>query len=80
MSTELQTLLDAALQLPESERGELAARLLDTLDENSEEADEIAWAEELQNRIDDAQSGAAATVPWEVVRQKMVDMNNAATG
>lgn len=73
MSTQLQTLLDAELQLPESERGELAARLLDTLDENLQEA------KELQRRIDDAQSGAAATVPWEVVRQKMVDRNNAAT-
>ena len=72
MSTQLQTLLDAALQLPESERGELAVRLLNTLDDDSEEA------EELQRRIDDARSGAATTVPWEVVRQKMVDMNDSA--
>ncbi len=78
MSTQLQSLFDAALQLPESERGELAERLLETLHESSEEAEEAAWAEELQRRIDDVRSGADATVPWEVVRQKMVDMNNAA--
>ena len=80
MSTQLQSLFDAALQLPESERGELAARLMDTLDEASEETEEAAWAEELLRRIDGTRSGADATVPWEVVRQKMVVMNNAAAG
>ena len=80
MSAQLQAVLDAALQLPESERGELAERLMDTLDETSEEAEEAAWAEELQRRIDEVRSGQAATIPWEVVRQKMVDMNNAAAG
>ena len=73
MSTQMQTLLDAAMQLPESERGELAARLLDTLGDDSEEA------KELQRRIDAVRSGTATTVPWEVVSQKMVDRNNAAT-
>ena len=77
MSTQLQSLFDAALQLPEPEGGELAARLIDTLDEDLEKEEEAA---EVQRHIDDVRSGAAATVPWEVVRQKMVDMNNATTG
>ena len=81
MSTQQQSLFDAALLLPESERGELAARLMDTLDDDTEsDLDEAEWAEELQRRIDEARSGAVATVPWEVVRQKMVDINNAAAG
>jgi len=76
MSTQLQSVLDAALLLSENERGELAARLLETIDDT----DEAEWAEELQRRIDDVRSGRTPPVPWDSVRQKMVDMNNAASG
>ena len=77
MSTQLQSVLDAALRLPEAERGELATRLMDTLNHASVEADESGWTEELLRRIDDVRSGRETTVPWDAVRQKMADMNNA---
>ena len=63
MSTQLQTLLDAALQLPESERGELAARLMDTLDDAPEFHEE--WDDELKRRLEDYRSGKSVPVPWD---------------
>lgn len=64
----MQSVLEAALLLPGPERGELAARLMDAEDRDA--------AAELQKRIDDVQTGHVATIPWEVVRRKMVDKNN----
>ena len=75
MSTQFQSLLDAALLLPEAERGELAALLLDSLeDEDLEEITEAEWAAELQQRIEDVRSGKSETVPWEVVRKELKEI------
>lgn len=78
MSTQFQSIFDAALLLPESERGELAARLMDTFDDDSEEAEEAAMAEELQRRIDDGTSGRIQTIPFEVVLRRMQEDIDAA--
>ena len=72
MSTQFQSVFDAALLLPESERGELAARLMDTLEEKADsDLDEDGWGEELHHRIDDIASGRVETVPLEVVLRHM---------
>ncbi len=72
MSPQLQAVFDAAMQLSEAERGELAALLLDSFDdEEFEEISEPEWAAELQQRIEDVRSGKSETVPWEVVRKEM---------
>ena len=61
MSTQLQSVLDAALLLPESERGELAARLMDTLEVIPEFHSE--WNAEIQRRIEDMRTGRVPGIP-----------------
>ena len=65
MSTQLQSLLDAALLLPESERGELADKLYESLDDASTLVDNDGWGEELKHRLDDYRSGKSVPVPWD---------------
>jgi len=75
MSPQFQSILDAALKLPESERGELAAMLLDSFeDEDLEEISEAEWAAELHQRIEDVRSGKSVTVPWEEVRKELEEI------
>ena len=63
MSTQLQELLDAAMQLPEADRGELADKLYDSLDDPSTLVDEDGWGDELKRRLDDFRSGKSIPVP-----------------
>ena len=63
MTTQLQALLDAALQLPDADRGELANKLYDSLDDTSTLIDEDDWGDELKRRIDDYRSGKSVPVP-----------------
>jgi putative addiction module component (TIGR02574 family) len=71
MSTQMQTLLDAAMQLPESERGELAVRLLNTLDDAPEFHEE--WDDELKGRLEDYRSGKTVPVPWDEAMKLIMD-------
>ncbi len=48
MSTQVQTLLEAALELSEIEREELAGRIYDSLSDPETEVDEDGWSEELK--------------------------------
>ena len=73
MSTQLQSLFDAALLLPELERGELAARLLDSLDSEADEGADSEWTEEIRNRIEDVRTGKVQTVPWTAAREQIMD-------
>jgi putative addiction module component (TIGR02574 family) len=65
-------LLDAALQLPEDARIELANRLFESLDPAEDEGDvEAAWAEEIKRRLEDLQSGREKAIPldeaWKII-------------
>jgi putative addiction module component (TIGR02574 family) len=71
MSQNVEELLREACELPETERAKLAGRLLDTLDEQAEEAIEAAWAEEVERRVRQLESGEVKTIPWEEVRAKL---------
>lgn len=55
--------LQEALKLPEQERAELAARLLESLDSAAEEVVEQDWELEIQRRIEQVESGAIQCVP-----------------
>jgi putative addiction module component (TIGR02574 family) len=67
------------MKLPESERGALAVRLLDSVgkpeDEVGEPEDEVAraWLEEARRRLTDIQEGREETVPWEDVRRDLFE-------
>lgn len=70
MLTDVSSILDAALRLPNNERAELASRLLESLEPVFADADiEAAWAAEIKRRIDDLNSGKEKTIPWDKARR-----------
>jgi putative addiction module component (TIGR02574 family) len=64
-------LLSQAMSLSEQERADLAARLLDTLDDQGDADYAPAWEAELQQRIAQLDSGAVQAVPWQQARQNI---------
>lgn len=71
MTTEANKLLENALRLPEADRAALATKLLDSLDPESEEEVETAWAKEIEKRLDDLDQGRVKTIPWSEVRGRL---------
>ena len=71
MSRDVAALFREASQLPENDRAELAGRLLETLQGEPDEGVEAAWAEEVERRIRQIESGEVKTIPWEEVRAKL---------
>jgi putative addiction module component (TIGR02574 family) len=72
MSSRAQELLREALTLPASERADVAAELLASLeDEETDPADiEAAWATEIEKRARRVLDGESAGIPWEEVRRR----------
>ena len=67
-------LLQEALKLPHSERADVAAELLASLDEEpAESLEEVerAWAAEIELRARRVLSGASAGVPWAEVKDRI---------
>jgi len=56
---ELNEVLESALTLSAGDRARLAERLLDSLDELSEEESERLWAEEAERRLQEYRAGRA---------------------
>lgn len=71
MTKAAQELLADALRLDTTERAKLAAELLASLDGEPEEDVEAAWAEEVERRMDEIESGAVKLVPWEDVKRRV---------
>ena len=64
MSPESQSLLDAALTLPETERALLSQRLAESLSPDADElADEELFAE-LERRRAEVEEGQVQLIPW----------------
>jgi len=74
MTMEANELLKKALALPDKERADLAASLIDSLDYTVDEDVEAAWQEEISRRLKDLDSGRVRTIPWEEVRRKAYTM------
>jgi len=62
-------LLEDALKLDASERAELASELLASLDGETDEDAEVAWAAEIEDRAARARSGEDRGKPWPEVRE-----------
>lgn len=73
MSTNVDAITAAALALPEDEREELVARLVESLDGPPDDDVEQAWAHEIARRLEDVRSGTEKGVPWEEVRKRLQD-------
>lgn len=61
-----------ALTLPESERAEVAGRLLASLDDVADSGEvHQAWTSEIKSRVDDIVSGRVQTIPRDDVRKQL---------
>ena len=76
MTPAFETLLDQALQLAEEERGELAARLLRSLEPEDGDAPttqewEAAWSAELDRRVREVREGRVQLVDGDEVMAEL---------
>ena len=71
MTNTATTLLEQALSLPEHDRAELAARLLESLDDDDRESVDAAWAQEIDRRCDALDKGEAVTSDWNEFRARI---------
>lgn len=68
MKSVAQEVARKALELDEQDRAEIAALLLDSLEENAEDA---AWIAEIERRGAEMESGAVQGIPWEELRDRL---------
>ena len=66
-----------AADLSEQDRAALAGLLIESLEGEPDQHDEAAWAAEIQKRIAELDAGTVETIPWEQVRQRLIDRLNA---
>ena len=76
MAPNTEQLLQAALKLPDNERGELAARLIESLEPTAEEDAESAWGMEIRQRIEELDRGTVQPIPWAEARRMILDDND----
>jgi len=65
------TLLSEVLDLPERDRAEVAARILESLEETQDDDVDEAWARELERRAAAVDSGEVVTSDWNVLRRRI---------
>ena len=80
MNTTAKQLYDNALQLPDSERSELAAWLIESLDPEVDRDVEKAWDVEIKRRIDELDSGAVTAIPWPEARRMILGLSDGPSG
>jgi putative addiction module component (TIGR02574 family) len=64
-------LLTIALELPEHQRAEIAATLLESLDPAGQEGVDEAWAREIERRCAAMDAGEAITSDWNEFRSQV---------
>jgi putative addiction module component (TIGR02574 family) len=79
MTHDAAQLLEQALRLPEGERADLAARLLDSLDAATDSDVEAAWSTEIQNRLEELDTGKVQPIPWAEARKLIQDTSDDAS-
>jgi putative addiction module component (TIGR02574 family) len=76
MDTQAELILQSALNLQASERAEIAATLLRSLDDQVDDILDPAWAEEIRRRIESIEKGEVQLIPWEDVIRSMRERLN----
>lgn len=64
-------LLRDALALPVEARAELVDSLIESLDQIAEEGAEEAWAREIEDRLEQVDTGAVELLPWTSARERL---------
>lgn len=80
MTRRAEDLLTEALQLADAERGELAARLLDSLESPSDTPADPLSESKIKDRLEDVRSGRVVPVPWDEARRQIMDDADGAAG
>lgn len=66
-----------AADLSEHDRATLAGLLIESLEGEPDRDVEAAWAAEIEKRVAELDAGSVETIPWEQVRQRLIDRLNA---
>ena len=66
-----------AADLSEKDRADLAGLLIESLEGAPDPDVEAAWAAEITRRVAEVEAGTVKTIPWEQVRQRLIDRLNA---
>jgi putative addiction module component (TIGR02574 family) len=64
-------ILDKALRQPETDRARIAEALIASLDAQSDREVDRAWQHEINNRLNEIDTGTLKCVPWEEVRDRL---------
>lgn len=72
MSTHVIELFEKASNLSEKERATLAGLLIESLESEVDPDVEEAWRAEIERRVAELDAGTVETVPWEVVKAKLL--------
>jgi putative addiction module component (TIGR02574 family) len=73
MSERSTAVLEEVLKWPSAERGDLAARLLESFDADTDADAQDAWADEIQLRIEEIRSSNVVGVPWAEARAQILN-------
>ncbi|MBC8181865.1 addiction module protein [candidate division KSB1 bacterium] len=79
MEKAVEKILTQALQTKPKDRAFIAERLISSLDTEADLNVEIAWQNEISNRIKEVDNGIVDCLPWEVVRERL-RRNSVVTG
>ena len=71
MTKNAERLLDEILRLPELDRAEIAARLIESLEREVDADVDAAWAAEIERRCAALDAGQAVTSDWNDVRRRI---------
>jgi putative addiction module component (TIGR02574 family) len=72
MSNEFEAVFNAAMQLTEDERVDLADRIYFSVSGEHQAEIDRAWAEEIDRRAKEIDEGRATLVAWEEVRDRLL--------
>jgi putative addiction module component (TIGR02574 family) len=72
MSTHVTELFAKASILSEEERATLVGLLIESLESEADPNVEEAWCVEIERRLADLDAGTAKSVPWEIVKAKLL--------
>jgi putative addiction module component (TIGR02574 family) len=66
----------AASELSDEDRAALAGLLIESLEGEPDPDVEAAWASEIEKRVAELDAGTVQSIPWEQVRQRLLDRLN----
>jgi putative addiction module component (TIGR02574 family) len=71
MSETTQQLLNDALRLSTVDRAQLAALLIESLDESPDPGADDAWSVEIEHRLAEIDRGDVSMIPWAEVQKQL---------